>query len=458
MSVVENTKLDSALNFRTLQSTRSFPQFRKVYPANGGARNFTLASAGALQNVIFNVPAECVNMGESYLEYSYTIDAQAAGRYSWIYKDVHGEFDSVMYRDTGSMALVDVKNAHLLQQITNRLNFDSNYLEYNDNLNGLVPTNAPLTDVKSVRFDGNPCSLAFKEAQQMAIVSGAAALSSVIYKKVYLKDLLKDTYFGLAKHQILPIETYLELNFSNTANRVGFSSLSAVNPNSTPLAFINNINISGLVLNLCVEQNQEIVKMFKSEVAKGVNFPIPWVRTHQLAMSATANNFVYNLPLDNKQHGQRIKRIVYAPTLLTGAAANSLYDHQNLPSAPRIAQYQTELDNQKMQRDILYISATQNDDYMFHKKLLKDTLYFNQPIYNQNWLHVDSWDFGQLNDKSGAGNIAVDGLVLDKPMTWSFNCFLCSTGDGVTAVQLYNNAIVCGQKMLSVNESSFVVV
>jgi hypothetical protein len=457
--IVESTKLDPSLNFRTLQSTRSFPQYRKVYVANGGTRTLYLTANGASQNVIFNIPAECINLGESYLEYVIRSPRQGGGYYAWMYKDVHGEFDSIMYRDTGSMALVDIKNLHLYNQITNRLNFSDEDLEYNDNLCGLVPTNAPLTDIKCIRFDGTSCSLAYKEPQQMALISGADAQSDALPKKVYLKDLVRDSWFGLAKNQIMPIETYLEINFSNNRGRIGFRSTSAVNPSTGAAELVDfaggandkekYLYIDELCLNLCVEQNQALVSMLKAEVAKGFNVPIPWVRVHQLASTA-GENFVYNLPLDNKQHGQRIKRIIYAP-LSSSNTANLLYDHRNT-NGSKIEQYQTELDNQKQQRDVVYVSGTRNDDYMYHKRLLKNTLYYNQPIYNQNWIHCDSFDYGEIHDKSGGGHIMVDGLLLDKPMTWTFNSIKN------TNASYLNTAIVVGMKSLQVNASSFVVV
>lgn len=456
MSIVDGTKLDPNLNFRTLQSTRSFPQVRKVFPANSGQRTLNLTAGSGLQNVIFNIPAECINMGESFLEYKYTVDAQVinpgpVNKYTWIYKDVHGEIDSCIYRDTGTMSIVDVKNLHIYNQITNRLNFSDKDLEYNDSLNGLVRTNAPLSDVKCIRFDNSSCSVPFIEPQQMDLISAAGAVSAVQYKKIYLRDLIKDSYFGLAKNQILPIETYLELNFGNGNGRVGFASLSAVQPNSTPTALDGSIQITDLALNLCVEQNQELVKMLKAEVSKGISIPIPWVSVQQLQTNSASSSFVYNLSLDNKRHGQRIKRIIYAPLSTVAPSIYTLYDHSNT-NGSKISQYQTELDNQKMQRDIVNVSASAFDDYMYHKKLLKGSLYYNKSVYGQNWVHVDSWDYGELHsEQNGAGHIMIDGLNLDKPMTWTFNALACTAAD-------YNNtSIVVGQKILAINSSSYVV-
>ena len=444
MSVIyDNTKLSNELNFRTLQSTRSSPQYRKVFPANGGSQTLVLKPSGTLVSNTFNIPAECVNLGESYLEYSYTIAANA-GHYTWIYKDVHGEFDSLTYRDSGSMYVVDVKNLHLYNQITNRFNFSEKDLKYHDDINGLVPTNALLSDVKSVRFDNSTCSLAFIEPQQMACISGAAAISSVQYKKIYLKELLKDSYFGLAKNQILPVETYLDINFSS-GNKVGFSSLSAVLPNSTPIVFTADLTISNIVLNLAVEQNQELVKMMKSEVEKGISLPIPWIKVHQSTMTA-ATSFVYNLPLDNKQHGQKLKRLIFAPLLPT--LANQTYDHTNVDGT-RVSIYQTELDNMKLQRDLINVSTTKSDDYSYHKKVLKNTLFFNKQIYNQNWFHIDSFD--SMESNADHGQIMVDGLLLNKPMTWTVNVSTCSN----SAFQ--NTAIVIGQKLLQISSTSFLV-
>lgn len=457
MSVVNSTKLDPALNFRQLDSSKSSPMYRKVYPANGGVRNFILPYSGAIQPAVFNIPVEVVNMGESYLEYDYKIPAQGGATYIWMYRDVHGEFDSVLYRDTASQNIVDCKNCHIYQQITNRLNVSDQKLKHNDVLHGLYPTNALLSDVKSVRADGTACSLAFVEPVTIEnITSGAAGVSdsNLIRKRIYLKDLIPDSYFGLAKNQLLPVETYLEINFSNAQGRIGFTSLSAVNPSSTPAAFTveqtaGTNGITGLCLNLCVEQNQDLVKAMKMEVAKGMVLPLPVIKLHSLSVGATTGSYTYNLPIDNKQHGRKIKRIIYAP-LYSAPAVNQNYNHSNIGGS-KIVSYQTELDNAKLQRDTLEVKNYQ--DYMNNRPLLKGSCIYNQAIYNQNWVHVDSWSYDDKHSEQvGGGAIMTDGLVLNKPMTYTFNAIESNNGSIWS-----NTAIVCGLKDLVISATSFLV-
>jgi hypothetical protein len=103
----------------------------------------------------------------------------------------------------------------------------------------------------------------------------------------------------------------------------------------------------------------------------------------------------------------------------------------------------------KLQRDLVNVSATKSDDYSYHKKVLKNTLFFNKQIYNQNWFHIDSFD--SMESNADHGQIMVDGLLLNKPMTWTVNVSTCSN----SAFQ--NTAIVIGQKLLQISSTSFLV-
>lgn len=143
MSVVNDTKVSEQINYHKLQSSHPVYQYRNIYPANGGSRTVTLTSGGAVQNTIFNIPAECINMGESYLEYLLTVPAQGAGNFGWIFHDTCGEYSDVLYRDTGSQNIVELRYANIYQHVMNRINYSKQELEYNDSLQGLVLTNAP---------------------------------------------------------------------------------------------------------------------------------------------------------------------------------------------------------------------------------------------------------------------------------------------------------------------------
>jgi hypothetical protein len=452
MANVSDAKVNPALNFRQMESSAPSYQYRNIYPANGGNRNIMLTSAGELQNTIFNLPVEVDNIGESYLEYTLNIVDQGANIYPWLFKDTYGEFNDVIFRDTGSMNIVELRNANLYSNLMNRINTSKKELEYNDDMNGLVISNAPLTDVKNKRFDNNTASLAFKEPMALQVGSigtGSTTVYSLsVPRKIYLKDLCPDSFFGMAKNSLFPVETYLDINW--IGNRLGYQGISQVDPTATNLALVTQnmtaggnpaavagtyaICLSGLVLKLAVETNQELIRAMKMEVAKGLTIPIPWVKVHTLA-AASASPYVYNLPLDNKQHGRKIKEIVYAPYAAAPAAASSfrLYDHcnnatagtgataQSVASNTKVSTYQTSLDNQYLQRDVVQCpvssTSTLHDDYAIHKKLLKNTCYFNQPIYNQYWFHMDKFAYIDSNDNE-EGSVYVDGFDLVKPVNY----------------------------------------
>jgi hypothetical protein len=464
MSIVDGTKINPSLNYKQIDSSRPSYNYRKVFPANGGNTSFNLTSAGATQNTIFNIPPEVCNLGESYLEYLITVDAQGAGNYFWQFKDTYGEFDYVLYRDTGSQNIVENRFTNLYTHIMNRLNISDADLNYHDDMQGMVRTNALNSDVKSVRFDATNTSLAFKEPQHMAVSANNTAF--LIPRRVYLKDLIKDSFFGMAKNNVMPVETYLEFNW--IGNRFGLLGTSATDPTVGCAVVAGNIAISGLVFRLAYETNQSLIGEMKSAIAGGLTIPIPWARVYTLVASSAAP-WVYNLPLDNKQNGRKIKKIVYAPFATAPAAGSEyrLYDHcnsatvgggagtQTVARNTKVSTYHTELDNMKLQRDIIQCpvssTSTLHDDYMIHKDLLRNTTYYNQLMYNFNFVHVDKFDYSASNENP-EGNVFVDGFDLVKPVNYSV---VVDTG---TATAINNVCVVVGQKLLSINASSFAVI
>jgi hypothetical protein len=222
------------------------------------------------------------------------------------------------------------------------------------------------------------------------------------------------------------------------------------------------------VLRLAVEQNQDIVRGLKSKIASGLALPIDWPKVYQLQGLQPAP-YTYNLPLDARQVGKKVKRIIYAPFTsgITPATTHQMYDHANNlvnDNNSKVTSYYTELDNQKMQRDNVQMTLlSQNlagqpvqyaDDYMLHKKLLKDTCYYNLEDYRFNWVHIDAFDSRESNQNTD-GSIMVDGYDLVKPVNWTFNAIQASP-TGIATVPL-NTAIVLGQKLLKVSSSSYVV-
>jgi hypothetical protein len=459
MPVISDTQLDKRLNYHQLKTSHPSYLYRNVYPANGGARTISLTSAGETQTTIFNIPVEVVNLGESYLEYTLTINDQGANNFAWMFKDGFYEYDYLTYRDSGTQRPVEVRYFEYYQNLMNKWNWSKDKIEYSDEYQGIVKTNAPLTDVKCKSFDNTVQSQPFIQAQELEVGpqgDGVGAGNIVKTRKIYLKDLIPDSLFGLAKNTIMPVETYLEINW--IGSMLGFQSTSGTNPTqgTAPLAKLNNyaVQLDGIVLKLAFEQNQNLVKSLKEEVAKGMTLPIPWVTVHKIQAQSVAP-WTYNLPLDNKQHGQKIKRIIYAPYVQSANNQyNELYNHSNTSATTgyKITRYYTELDNQKLQRDEIKAGNLGADDYMLHKNLLRHTLMYDSKVYNQYWSHNDSFEYNETNYNKD-GYIMIDGYDLVKPVTYSVNVVLGVVG----VINPTNVAIVCGQKLLVVNQASFVV-
>jgi hypothetical protein len=158
---MENTKVSNELNYHAKDESMPSYIYRTIFPWNGGSRNVTLGSNAITQNTIFAIPTEVVNLGESIIEYDEYLEDSGLNNFNWLFDDVDGEFDSILYRDSGSQNIVEMKVfQNYYQKVMNRLTYDKESLEYNDALSGFSMTNAPLTDVASKRFDNTTVPLA----------------------------------------------------------------------------------------------------------------------------------------------------------------------------------------------------------------------------------------------------------------------------------------------------------
>ena len=483
MNIKEGTKISPELFYD--QYDVSFPSynFRNVYPANGGARTVTVTSVGELQKTVFNIPAEDVNLGYSYLEYDLNIPDQGApagGRemYACTFKDVYGEYDSVIYNDTGSQNIVEMRNLNLYNSVMNRIDTTPKDLEYAEGMNGLERSddivaagtlvNYDVAGAKSRRFDNTNNALPYKDVRSLQYGppgDGAGAGSFTIKRRITLAELCGEhSFFGYQKDWIFPQETYLTINWSG--NRIGFKFDAATRAGGPPAvtvidhtvnnaALVGNITITNLVLKLAVQTNQELIAALKQRVAAGMTLPIPYTKVHLITGSG-GSQATCNLTLDAGQHGKKIKRLIYVPFRHAVPAGSSylMYDHRNNQNRLVLSNYYTELDNAKLQRDIIVTSGdgvANVDDYMLHRKLLQNTTYFTRNSYNFYWFHMEAFD-DIVTNEDHQGAINTKGWNLIKPTIWSLN-----KTNGTNEI-IQNMVIVQGFKLLTVNSASFIVV
>lgn len=457
MAVVNNTKYAPELNYSTRESSYPVYFYRILSPERGSDRNITLTSNGEKKWISWEIPTEQFNPGLCYLEYDLQIPAQGDGMYSWIFSDVYGEIDTFEYRDTGTNYLVNLRHLNMYNYVMNKLETSYEDLLDHDKMLGLHLPSMGANENDFVKFDNTRITHWFEPIQ---FIRSAANAAITIRRKIFLKEICgKHSFVGLSKDVLFPVNTYIRIEF--IGNRIGFRKNSNADPtNAEPLN--GEIQITNITLKLAYQQNQDAINEMKQELAKpeGKSIPIPWTSIHSYWSPAGSSSMQYQLPLDRATHGQILQRIIYVPFRYVAPPANQVnlaYDHRiyNTYNAAtdtytyRITSYHTDLNNSQLQRD--HVMITNDDDYMLHKRVLQNTLYFNRSSYKFWWVHIDTFDYPESNrDKDGA--IYTDGELLDKPKVWTFNKHDGDT-DGV-----FNFMIVQGQKLLRINNSSFVVV
>src|SRR5690606_36390951 len=101
---------------------------------------------------------------------------QGANTYAWLHRDVCGEFDSIIYRDTGSQFLTEVRNLNLYHSVISRLDTSLEDLLYTDEVNGLSISRATAGAAENVRFSNTAMNIPLHEPMTFAVSAVGATV------------------------------------------------------------------------------------------------------------------------------------------------------------------------------------------------------------------------------------------------------------------------------------------
>lgn len=447
-------------------------KYSKIYQQTG-SQDVTVTTAGNAESV-FELPAQVINFAKSVLSCVITPDAGAA--YTYAHMDCVAPIRQIQLYTRNGVYMVDVNRANeytkvvwkpetKLSEFLDMPNHDAgdgwgNYLQ-KCNVDNKVGFGAASTDrtlalitagatsavtaatevaidtainvakaqiqsklntyiaqpaTASRRYNdslvvagtgtSSPVNVPYTEAKYFA-VGGTGTATPVINVKLPL-GILYDTILALDKDFYFGEVLYLRVVWE-ASTKVFFAGVDAKAPAATPTAFLGSYAISALQLFLCLEQNQEIKNSLMEQVlSNGMDVLVPYVHT---AMNVITGSTPFVSNKYNRGHGQRLLK-VYQAIFANSESANTAF--ANSTTGNTLTSYYTTRNNQREQE--YDITIANDEDWMIHKDMLKDSAILNANVYHYNWFHLHDYCGG-----TKANDMIKSGLPLDIEQKIDFN-------------------------------------
>jgi hypothetical protein len=171
------------------------------------------------------------------------------------------------------------------------------------------------------------------------------------------------------------------------------------------------------MLNLAVEDNALLANSVRAKYeASGINVRTDYISAFRNVCNTPLTNINLQIP---QMAGTKLKRIMNCVYDSRETGGHTFSCH-NL-NGERITTYQTTIDSQTLQNafvDCTFSTGVKiaNSDYRENEKYVKDSVIQTIPMYQYNWVHIDSFD-GDDSLKENHQNRDY-GLDLDVPRNY----------------------------------------
>lgn len=392
MSVIVSKSLD----YSSSEVAHGTPSISRIVQQTG-ATTVTIDAVGGNTSVFEISPDAVINFSKSYLSFTATPTACAAGVFNKMRVLGCPYIRSIQLVTREGLFLCDIQDANRYLVAT---------LPYNTSLNDFLqsdtPTNAygvaggisptlvesagsslhvpPLVWVDSSRTTATPLG-----GIQHMLAGGAAAATPVINWCLNL-SVFKDSILGMDLNQWFSGQSVF-LNITWDAfGSAGFRGTDLADDggagaNLATLA--GNVTLTNVFLYTSLEANSEAIL----EARTPRSYNIPFVYTNKL--SVVGANHVVNVRY-SRAHGSRLQKLYWVPyaSVLTTSAA---FDHTNIAGA-KVTFFSTSLNNQRLQQfDLGTIQAQGFADYTYIRDLIKNTPIAMMPAFYQNWLWIEDF-------------------------------------------------------------------
>jgi hypothetical protein len=462
-------------------------KFSKLYQQTGGQDVIVNASA---QDSIFEIPARCLNLSRSTLNFKATMTA-LPGNYHWMYADVMAPIRQIQLYSRGGTYIINTNDVDRFSSVNLKAETTKKDSEVVDKdpdatvstaietfgrvcgsrqqtitptLQPQVAAGAPdggtfggyvgnVVSALTVQNNGNPRYDGTNgnhnpfEPQYLRRSFNLNVDSEFNYEiplslfKGTAAELDKDFYFN----EVL----LLKITWNERANW-GLTSTGVYAPAAASADIALDFEISNLALYLSLETEPNICAGLITMVRSGqLQTMIPF--THVFKNSAALNTSQNVSIRMNRAQGSHIKRIyhvIYNNTI----AGITKYDHSNpyTLAAPGegILSYYTSIDNDRRQE--FDVNTSRNEDWLVVREHLSGTLVDRLDTYRNKWFVLDKFD-----DDDAIGNkvdCIASGLSLDVERKWDY---IGTTGTVGTAKTHYTFVVV--SRLLSITADGIIL-
>jgi hypothetical protein len=410
-------------------SQNSYYKHTKILQQNGSEA--VAITANASVQATFDIPSTVYNLCRSKLRFNLSMPALALNRNVAIL-DVP-PIQRITLQTRGGKYLCDIQNAqHFWKMTTNLQTRMDEFESYNSagagdtvalaRLNGVClfhnPTQAlnsqAIADANAfngVKLDNggvqaNPVGRK-QYSSQIQVIGSTINTANAIDCEILLGK-IPFSFFACDKDFYSTEALQLVLEFAPwTSFSYGLTAAPAYNPLAAP-------TMGGLQLLLAVEQNQAVASALMARVmSQGLNMviPVPYMYRYGLG----ANTSVSVQQKINRGHGQRLLRIISAPSL-TADTLNTRCNFYN-NNAEKHTSFYTTIDSLRQEPEDLDVASKR--DYAYIKNKLENTPVFNHvEFYSQCPAYVNDFSSSLSLPESKWYDQTINGLPLDAEITW----------------------------------------
>lgn len=427
------------LDYEIRTCTHSSPLMVEYRPTNN-QNNFNLSQASTYGPVSFLLNSKVLNLHDSTIEFD--IQCAATGPVNW-YNGIAGSVLSrivVTSQQTNNVVLdlnyADKFCQSVLPVCTKDVDLKNNYSSlYTSSTSAIpaVPTtgatgpSAPVGMFSLSNAIANPDCIGevypgAYDSRRVLFVGNQNATDKLSVA-LRLGD-FKMTFLGINKLLYMAGENLAFDLYFNSTNKIGFTSLSATDPTSTPGAITSTMSINNLRMKVITEQDpaicEEIVSRVMSQGVK-INFSYPFVYKSSLSGNSQSQNIAIN-----SGYGSTCLAVISAPFngTETGQTASDHSQYTSMVQNNTAANFQTLIDQIP-----IYSNTPANvfgsQMYLYNLQHLKNSIIKSAPQFFVDFCAIDNFCRDALCELDGT---EVDGISLANQRNWS--CQFNATGTG----------------------------
>lgn len=467
-----SVKTSKDITYTEQYGSHSSPLFVKLNPINNlQTANLSLTATYGPVEVL--LPAKCINLARSKIQFDVSVPAQAASTYAWMQANSLCLFDRItLTSQNTNQVLCDISNfsryASMLSPIlttqTEIMNKSSPSLAGQISATSIATAQLlPLEDISrpntDVNKDGinNEYGTPYGACVRKTLRSTATATANFVSFSFDLSS-IHASIFDIDKLIYASGEQLLLSVYFSPVNRWAWGGTSATDPSAGAIAPTGTFSFSNLSLYLYSENNLDISSSLVNKVmSEGMSINFPYSYTQRQAVASGSWSINQQLTRGFGSKLLFVATSIFNPTEINNTAQDHSVQHLSTAAGGSytVFSYNTFIDNIPIQTNnnisILSNGVAGAEHYLYNKAKIKNSAITSLTNYNVDFCHLDVFTDVPL---AGSDWSVIDGLSLDAMHQWG----IVSSSTAGAAVSNNVYIIFCCQKRLMFSPTGLQIV